>query len=280
MTQTQKIGELAATTGLTVRTLHYYEEIGLLPPPARTMAGHRVYSERHVERIYRILLLRRLGLSLDDVASALGDENWDPRATMAKHLADVDARLIAMGRLRGRLARVLGAQGDERTEERADKPTDDRSQASTADLLRIVEDMNMLDNAIERRISILVYADMEAAFDYLVRVFRLGPGKLTRDGDGRVVHGEIHAGDGVVWLHPESEKWKLASPRSVGASTAMTVVMVDDVDAHFRHAKAQGAAIDYEPVDQPYGYREYSARDSEGGMWSFMKELPVVLACS
>ena len=48
----------------------------------------------------------------------------------------------------------------------------------------------MLDNAIHRRISILVYADMEAAFDYLVRVFRLGPGKLTRDGDGGVeTHG-------------------------------------------------------------------------------------------
>ena len=178
MTQTQKIGDLAAATGLTVRTLHYYEEIGLLPPPARTRAGHRVYGEQHVERIYRILLLRRLGLSLDDVASALGDEDWDPRVAMARHLADVDARLVAMGRLRGRLAHVLGAQGDERTEERAEKPMVDRSRASTADLLRIVEDMNMLDNAIQRRISILVYADMEAAFDYLVRVFRPGPGKL------------------------------------------------------------------------------------------------------
>ena len=50
--------------------------------------------------------------------------------------------------------------------------------------------------------------------------------------------------------------------------------MVDDVDAHYRHAKEEGAAIDYEPMDQPYGCREYSARDSEGGMWSFMKPLP------
>ena len=49
--------------------------------------------------------------------------------------------------------------------------------------------------------------------------------------------------------------------------------MVDDVDAHFRHAKGEGATIDYEPVDQPYGYREYSARDSEGALWSFMKPL-------
>jgi len=254
----QKIGELAAATGLTVRTLHYYEEIGLLPPPRRTAAGHRVYGEQHVEKLYRVLLLRRLGLSLEDVAHALSRRDWDLHAAMKKHLADVDARLETMGRLRGRLAHVLGAQ---------------ETETNTTDLVRIVEDMNMLDNAIHRRISILVYSDMEAAFDYLVRVFRLGPGKLTRDDSGRVVHGEIHAGDGVVWLHPESERWRLASPRSVGASTGMTAVMVDDVDAHYRHAKAQGAVVDYEPVDQPYGYREYSARDIEGGMWSFMKPL-------
>jgi MerR family transcriptional regulator, thiopeptide resistance regulator len=49
--------------------------------------------------------------------------------------------------------------------------------------------------------------------------------------------------------------------------------MVGDVDEHFRRASEQGAQIEYEPVDQPYGYREYSARDSEGGLWSFMKIL-------
>jgi MerR family transcriptional regulator, thiopeptide resistance regulator len=49
--------------------------------------------------------------------------------------------------------------------------------------------------------------------------------------------------------------------------------MVDDVDAHFRETSARGAVIRYEPVDQPYGYREYSALDSEGRLWSFMKPL-------
>jgi uncharacterized glyoxalase superfamily protein PhnB len=53
----------------------------------------------------------------------------------------------------------------------------------------------------------------------------------------------------------------------------MVAVIVDDVDAHFRHATKAGAVIDYEPTDQPYGYREYSARDSEGGLWSFMRPL-------
>ena len=65
----------------------------------------------------------------------------------------------------------------------------------------------------------------------------------------------------------------LLSPQRLGGSTGMHAVMVDDVDAHFRHSQSEGAVIEYEPVDQPYGYREYSARDREGGLWSFMKPL-------
>src|SRR5437764_9655516 len=109
--------------------------------------------------------------------------------------------------------------------------------------------MTMLDTTVQRRISILVYADLETAFDYLIRVFGLGPGQLTRDGKGRVVHGELQAGDGVVWLHPESPEFGLSSPGSLGAATAMVAVMVEDVDAHFRHAPEQGASIRYAPVD-------------------------------
>jgi uncharacterized glyoxalase superfamily protein PhnB len=142
-----------------------------------------------------------------------------------------------------------------------------------AAVLEVPEEMTMLDATVQRRISILVYSDLEAAFEYLVRVFGLGPGELTRDDNGPVVHGELQAGDGVVWLHPEAPAFDMKSPRTLGASTASVALMVDDVDAHFRHASEQGAAIDYEPVDQPYGYREYSARDSEGALWSFMKPL-------
>jgi uncharacterized glyoxalase superfamily protein PhnB len=143
----------------------------------------------------------------------------------------------------------------------------------TDDLLEVLEEMTMLDSTVQRRISILVYSDLQAAFDFLERVFGLGPGELTRDRDGNLVHGEIQAGDGVVWLHPEAAEFGLFSPRSLGGASASMAVMVDDVDAHYRHALEQGAQIDYEPVDQPYGFREYSARDSEGGLWSFMKPL-------
>ena len=59
----------------------------------------------------------------------------------------------------------------------------------------------------------------------------------------------------------------------VGAATGSMAVMVADVDEHHRRAAALGADVVYPPVDQPYGYREYSARDSEGQLWSFMAPL-------
>jgi uncharacterized glyoxalase superfamily protein PhnB len=133
--------------------------------------------------------------------------------------------------------------------------------------------MTMLDTTVQKRISILVYSDLDAAFEYLTRVFGLGPGQLFHDDAGDVVHGELQAGDGVVWLHPESSEWRLASPRSVGAATASVAVMVDDVDAHYRHALEEGADIQREPVDESYGYREYDVLDLEGHLWSFMKPL-------
>lgn len=131
----------------------------------------------------------------------------------------------------------------------------------------------MTDPGVQRVNPIAIYQDLEAAYEYLTRVFGLGPGSLERDGAGRVVHGELRAGEGVIWLHQESPDWGLASPRSLGGASGMVAVLVDDVDAHYRRARDLGATIAYEPVDQPYGYREYSARDTEGGLWSFMRPL-------
>ena len=84
----RKVGELATATGLTIRTLHYYEEIGLLVASGRTEAGHRLYSDADVERLYRISLLRRLGLPLTEIGRALDDPAWSLGAAMAQHLRD------------------------------------------------------------------------------------------------------------------------------------------------------------------------------------------------
>ena len=255
----RRVGELATSAGLTVRTLHYFDEIGLLVASGRSEAGHRLYSDGDVERLYRICLLRRLGLGLEEIGRALDDPSWNLQSALAAHLHDIDRRLETELRLRSRLttlARREAATG-----------------SITNELIALLEDMTMLETPVQKRISILVYRDIDVAFEYLTRVFSLGPGDISRDGDGRAVHADLEAGDGVVWLHPESPQFGLASPATLGAATATMAVMVADVDAHYRHAFEQGATIDYEPVDQSYGYREYSARDSEGGLWSFMKPL-------
>ena len=104
-------------------------------------------------------------------------------------------------------------------------------------------------------------------------MFGLVGGELTRDGDGRVVHGEVFAGDGVIWMHQESEAFRLASPATSGTASHCMAVDVDDVDSHHARAVAAGAEIVYEPTEMPYGVREYAARDTEGGLWSFMQPL-------
>lgn len=66
-----KVGELAHLAGLTVRTLHHYEEVGLLEPAGRTGAGHRYYGPAELRRLHRIVALRQLGLTLDEIGRAL-----------------------------------------------------------------------------------------------------------------------------------------------------------------------------------------------------------------
>jgi MerR family transcriptional regulator, thiopeptide resistance regulator len=58
-----RIGEVAAATGVTVRTLRHYDALGLLVPAGRTDAGYRLYADEDVQRLYRILALRRASLS-------------------------------------------------------------------------------------------------------------------------------------------------------------------------------------------------------------------------
>jgi MerR family transcriptional regulator, thiopeptide resistance regulator len=80
-----KVGALARATGLTVRALHHYDHIGLLSPSVRTTAGHRLYTAYDVARLYRINLLRSLGFPLDQIASVLGDPQWQLAAAVRQH---------------------------------------------------------------------------------------------------------------------------------------------------------------------------------------------------
>ena len=99
---------MADATGLTVRTLHHYHEIGLLTPSGRNSAGHRLYTSADVRRLYQIRALRGFGLSLAEIADVLADA-VEPRELLRRQLAQVDERIAAAQRLRRNLHDVLGA---------------------------------------------------------------------------------------------------------------------------------------------------------------------------
>ena len=105
----RRIGEVAAATGLTVRTLHHYDEIGLLAPSGRSEAGYRLYADDDLRRLYRIVALRRLGLTLAEIGALLDGDGADPRAIVRAQLERLDAEARLREQLRARLTRLLRA---------------------------------------------------------------------------------------------------------------------------------------------------------------------------
>lgn len=102
------VGELAAATGLTVRTLHHYDEIGLVTPSERTHAGHRRYTEADIRRLYRVRALRSIGLSLDTIAATLAEGDRDAlRSVLVNQLAHLDAQARRMNDLRAQVQHLL-----------------------------------------------------------------------------------------------------------------------------------------------------------------------------
>src|ERR671939_80174 len=111
------VGELARRTGLTVRTLHHYDEIGLLTPSQRSEAGYRQYTARDVARLQHIQSLRALGFGLGEIRNCLTRPDFSPLRAVRLHLAALRQRITheqeACKRLEALAARLVahGAQG-------------------------------------------------------------------------------------------------------------------------------------------------------------------------
>src|SRR5947209_6777498 len=127
-----RVGELARETGLTVRTLHHYDEIGLLSPSRRSEAGYRLYGRDDVARLQQIRSLRQLGFPLDEIRSLLDGADLSPLKVIELHLQ----------RLREGIA--LQQKLVERLEELAARLAADE-QPRQADLVRAIEVMSMTE---------------------------------------------------------------------------------------------------------------------------------------
>ncbi|XOQ47974.1 MAG: MerR family transcriptional regulator [Eubacteriales bacterium] len=80
-----KINEVAKRTGVTVRTLHYYDEIGLLKPTETTEAGYRIYDESALAKLQQILFFRELGFPLEEIREIVSSPSFDPMKALKSH---------------------------------------------------------------------------------------------------------------------------------------------------------------------------------------------------
>ena len=109
-----KVGDLADRTGLSVRTLHHYDEIGLLSPAGRTGSGHRLYSAEDVLRLQRIRSLRALGFGLEEIREFLEKPGFSVRGVIELHILGLEEQIRLRQELLHRLevvaARLRSAQ--------------------------------------------------------------------------------------------------------------------------------------------------------------------------
>ena len=127
-----KTGELAKRTGLTIRTLHHYDELGLLRPSHRSEAGYRLYGRDDLARLHQIQALKQLGLGLADIGDTLASDGMALPGIITQQLAALDRQAEKVERLRTQLMQLKAKM------DRGDKP-------EVADWLTTLEIMTLYD---------------------------------------------------------------------------------------------------------------------------------------
>jgi len=129
-----KVGELAKRTGVSVRTLHYYDEIGLLRPSEVTSSRHRLYGSAEVARLQQIKSLRQLGFRLDEIRACLDTPEFSPARVLALHVRRLRDQIQEQRRL-VTLLETLAAAFNSGT------------MASLDDFIRAIEGITMVERS-------------------------------------------------------------------------------------------------------------------------------------
>jgi len=103
------VGRAAALVGVSVKTLHHWDAIGLVRPSGRTWAGYRVYSGDDIARVHRVLVYRELGLPLAEIGRILDDPDADARHHLRQQREQLVERISRLQRMVGAVDRMLEA---------------------------------------------------------------------------------------------------------------------------------------------------------------------------
>ena len=122
---------------------------------------------------------------------------------------------------------------------------------------------------MQRIVPSLTYEDAPAAIEFLCRAFGFEETMRMPMPDGRIGHAELAMYGNTLMLASAFEEVNAGSPKNLPHLHASVDVYVDDVDAHYERAKAEGAEITQEPEEMFWGDRVYRALDPEGQRWMF-----------
>ena len=104
------VGAVARLAGVTVRTLHHYDKIGLLAPSGRSDAGYRRYADPDLERLQRILFFRELGFGLEEIKTVMNDDGADASAHLRRQHAMLRERIRRLERMAAAVEKALEAR--------------------------------------------------------------------------------------------------------------------------------------------------------------------------
>lgn len=104
------VGRVSDLTGLSVRALHHYDEIGLVVPSARTRAGYRGYTDTDIERLHLVLLYREVGFGLEQIASLLDDPDTDVHAHLQSQRVLLLARIDRLHHMVAAVENMMNAR--------------------------------------------------------------------------------------------------------------------------------------------------------------------------
>lgn len=218
-----RIGELARATGLTVRTLHHFDEIALLRPSRRTPAGHRLYTGGDVRRLYRVLALRQLGIPLAVIADSLADDAPDLAGILRRQLDLVQRQVDTGRRLGSRLSALLAALRE-------------RPEPSIEQLLDAMEAMMPA-----------TYFTSEQLTDLRRRHAQVGAGGFARwrsDWAALVAQAETQRRDGLDPAAPAAQdlarRWDELMMRITGGDRTVLSSMYAKMDGEGPHAATRG----------------------------------------
>jgi MerR family transcriptional regulator, thiopeptide resistance regulator len=226
-----RVGELAERAGVSVRTLHHYEAIGLLVPSARTDAGHRRYARSDVARLARIRALIALGFSLDEVRTCLDDEAWSPLHLVEKHLERAREAFEEQRALCERLERLradLRAGGDD-----------------VDHFIETVEVMNMIERyytpeqreALARRAKEIGQDAIDAVQDRWQELFKEVRAELDR--------GTPHDAPAAQAL---ARRWRALTEETVAGFTGGDPGIKQSLDRVYREQPVQSVHPSFDPA--------------------------------